>query len=137
MYTNIIPSPPAGVGLNRADGVKPSVKEVNEQTARGDFSQALSTQRAPALQFEDARAARELAQNQSQQAATATPFSASQLLNLISKNLQRSEQKVEFESEDQPVPVASPSNSKKEKQAKQFEEVANFSSKQSLFEFVV
>ncbi|HET8706680.1 MAG TPA: hypothetical protein VFM46_10295, partial [Pseudomonadales bacterium] len=73
MYTNVTPSPPTGVGLNRVDGVKPSMKEVSEQTAKGEFSQALSSSRAPSVKFDDARAIQETMKAKAQQSVSSAP----------------------------------------------------------------
>lgn len=138
MYTNFSPSPPSGVGVNRIDGVKPSFKEVNDQSARGEFSQVLTTQRAPATTLDDVRAVREALNYQAQTAIANSPFSAPQLIEFLSKNQQEAEAASVSDSEDsQSEPTPTTTNAKKEKQAKQFLEVANFSSQRSLFEIVV
>ena len=139
MYTNFSPSPPSGVGVNRIDGVKPSFKEVNEQSARGEFSEVLTTQRAPATTLDDVRAVREALNYQAQTAIANSPFSAPQLIEFLSKNQQEAGADSVSDSEDlqsEPKPTT-PANAKKEKQAKQFLDVANFSSQRSLFEIVI
>jgi len=135
MYTGVTPSPPAGVGLNRVDGVKPSVREVNEQAARGEFAQSLSPQPVAATRLEHARAVRELLQNQA--VAVANPFRASQWVEMIGKQVQRAEPSPDSDTEDTAAVPAQTPMTKKEKQARQFAEIANFSSKPSLFEFTV
>ncbi|HET8706023.1 MAG TPA: hypothetical protein VFM46_06955, partial [Pseudomonadales bacterium] len=61
-------------------------------------------------------------------------------LDLISKQLQRADSADDLRetdvSDEKTENLQTPPN-KKEKQVRQFTEVANFSSKQSLFEFVV